>query len=71
MSHPFAIAITPSSADLPRQGAPAECALSPLNIYSTLIMPVPLGWPQLVESWLLTWLKIAASTDLKTPSRTK
>src|SRR3546814_8507879 len=71
ISHPFAIAIAPSSADLPRHGAAAACALSPSNVYSTLTMPVPFGRPQLVASWLLTWLQIVASTSLNTPARTK
>src|SRR3546814_2640511 len=52
-------------------GAAAACALSPSNVYSTLTMPVPFGRPQLVASWLLTWLKIVASTSLNTPARTK
>src|SRR3546814_16744480 len=51
-------------------GAAAACALSPSNVYSTLTMPVPFGRPQLVPSWLLTWLKIVASTSLTTPART-
>src|SRR5262245_29405707 len=41
----MSISIAASSALLPRQGAPAECALSPLNMYSTdtrpLLVPSP------------------------------
>ena len=46
------ISSTASSAERPRQGAAAEWALSPLNVYSTETSPVPDGCPQAVEDAL-------------------
>ena len=56
----------------PRQGAAAACADSPVNVYSTEIMPLlPLGWPQAVLKSLPTWVNSTASTSLNTPARTR
>src|SRR3546814_20645486 len=70
MFQPMFISSTPSSAERPRQGAPAEWALLPLNVYSTETRPVPDGWPQDVSRLLPTWVKRQASTPSHTPSRT-
>src|SRR5215831_2684295 len=54
-----------------RHGRAAACADSPSNVYSTEIMPVPVGWPHEVEKSSLTWVKSTASTSLNMPARTK
>ena len=40
------ISSTASSAERPRHGAPALCAVSPSNVYSIETRPVPPCWPQ-------------------------
>src|SRR3990170_1815097 len=45
-SHDWAISITASSALLPRQGAPAECALAPRNLKMAEMSALDPDWPQ-------------------------
>ena len=61
---------TASRALRPRHGAPAECAASPENVYSTETSPFPPACPQLTPNWLETWVNTQASTSSKCPSRT-
>ena len=61
---------TASSAERPRHGAPAACALSPLKLYSTETRPLLLLSPQLTPMFEPTWAKMQMSTSLKAPLRT-
>ena len=65
------ISSTASSALFPRHGAPAECAVSPRNEYSTDTRPVPSRSPHDTASSFETCANNATSTSLKKPSRTK
>ena len=65
------ISSTASSALRPRHGAPAACAVSPRNEYSTETRPVPSRSPHDTPSSLPTCVKSATSTSLKKPARTK
>ena len=56
---------------LPRHGAPALCALSPLNVYSTETRPLPpLVAPRRRQVACRRGCNSTMSTSLKTPSRT-
>ena len=55
---PMFISSTASSAERPRHGAPAECALSPLKLYSTDTMPLPPPSPQPTPMFEPTWAKM-------------
>ena len=65
------ISSTASSALFPRHGAPAECAVSPRNEYSTDTRPVPARSPHDTARSFETCANNATSTSLKKPSRTK
>ena len=67
---PTSISSTASSADRPRHGAPAACALSPLKLYSTETRPFWLPSPQLTPRLSPTCAKIEMSTSLNMPART-
>ncbi len=66
----MSISSTASSAERPRHGAPAACALSPLKSYSTETMPLPPLSPQPTFICAPTCAKMQMSTSLKTPART-
>ena len=67
---PTLISSTASSAERPRQGAPALCAVSPSKVYSIETRPVPPCCPQLVLRLPPTWVNRLTSTSLNMPSRT-
>ena len=64
------ISSTASSAERPRHGAPALCAVSPSKVYSTDTMPLPPPSPHDTPRLLPTCVNRTTSTSLKTPSRT-
>ena len=64
------ISSTASSALLPRHGAPALCAVWPVNVYSMETRPVPCRTPHDVPNLLSTCVKSEMSTSLNSPSRT-
>src|ERR1035441_281517 len=62
---PTSISSTASSALLPRQGAPAAWALSPLNMYSMLTSPLVLrAGPQETPRLAATCMKCGACVDV-------
>ena len=65
-----AMSITASSALLPRHGAPAACALEPLNLKMAEMSALELDWPHDTPKSLLTCVKSEMSTSLNTPART-
>ena len=65
------MSIAASSAERPRQGDPAECAVAPLNLNCTDQSALPPACPHDMPQFELTWVKRFTSTPSKTPSRTK
>src|SRR6478735_12831036 len=67
---PTLISSTAASADRPRHGAAALCAVSPSKLYSTDTRPVPPPSPQRTPRLLPTCVNRLTSTSLNIPSRT-
>src|SRR5689334_25434984 len=61
---PTLISSTASSADRPRHGAPALCAVSPSKLYSTDTSPVPPPSPHDTPRLLATCANSTTSTSL-------
>src|SRR5205809_98239 len=68
-SHALAMLITPSSALRPRHGAPAACALCPLNLKRAEMRASAGSSPHEMPNSSLTCAKRFASTSRNTPAR--
>src|SRR5690348_12419868 len=69
-SHACAMSMTASSALLPRHGAPAACALEPLNLKMAEMSAFEPDWPHETPNVLPTCVNSVTSTSLNTPART-
>ena len=65
------MSITASSADLPRHGAPAACAVWPRNLKIAETIACDPERPQPTPSSFPTCVKSVTSTSLKMPARTR
>src|ERR1051325_2430050 len=70
-SHALAMLMTPSRALLPRQGAPAACALCPLNVKTAEMRASAGSSPHEMPYSSLTCANRFASTSRNTPARTR